>query len=204
MRREMIIFGTGIFVAAASLSGCASQPKVTRTEVKKTIDLSGRWNDTDSRLVAEEMIKDCLDRSWFNTFYQKNNHQPVMIVGTVMNRSSEHINSQLFIENLERDLLNSGKVIFVTSHQERQEIRDERNDQHAGETETSTVKPKGKETGADFMLQGSVNSVIDEIKGKYAVLYQVNLELINLTNNQKVWIGQKDIKKFVERSQYTF
>jgi len=200
----MIIFGTGIFVASASLSGCASQPKVTRTEVKKTIDLSGRWNDTDSRLVAEEMIKDCLDRSWFNTFYQKNNRQPVVIVGTVMNRSSEHINSQLFIENLEKDLLNSGKVIFVTSHQERQEIRDERSDQHAGETEPSTVKPKGKETGADFMLQGSVNSVTDEIKGKYAVLYQVNLELINLTNNQKVWIGQKDIKKVVERSQYTF
>lgn len=203
MRREIIIFFTGIF-ALASLNGCASQPKVTRTEVKKTIDLSGRWNDTDSRLVAEEMIKDCLDRSWFNAFYQKNNRQPVVIVGTVMNRSSEHINSQLFIENLERDLLNSGKVVFVTSHQERQEIRDERSDQHTGETEPSTVKPKGKETGADFMLQGSVNSVVDEIKGKYAILYQVNLELIDLTNNQKVWIGQKDIKKVVERSQYIF
>ena len=203
MRRE-IIFLTGILVAAAGLSGCASQPKVTRTDVGKTIDLSGRWNDTDSRLVAEEMIKDCLDRSWFNIFQGRNNRQPVVIVGTVMNRSSEHINSQVFIEDLEKNLLNSGKVIFVASHPERQEIRDERTDQRAGETEPSTVKPKGKETGADFMLQGSVNSVKDEIKGKYAILYQVNLELIDLTNNQKVWIGQKDIKKVVERPQVTF
>ena len=204
MRREAIIFLTGIFIAVAGFSGCASQPKVTRTAVEKTIDLSGRWNDTDSRLVAEEMIKDCLDRPWFNTFHEKSNHEPVVIVGTVMNRSSEHINAQLFIEDLEKNLLNSGKVIFVASHPERQEIREERNDQHTGETERATVKPKGKETGADFMLQGSINSVKDEIKGKYVILYQVNLELINLTNNQKVWIGQKDIKKVVERPQVTF
>ena len=204
MRREAFIFLMGMLVAAASLSGCASQPKVTRTEVGKIIDLSGRWNDIDSRLVAEEMIKDCLDRSWFNVFQGKNNRQPVVIVGTVMNRSSEHINSQVFIEDLERNLLNSGKVIFVASHPERQEIRDERTDQHAGETEPSTAKPKGKETGADFMLQGSINSVKDEIKGKYAIFYQVNLELLDLASNQKVWIGQKDIKKVVERPQVTF
>lgn len=204
MRREWILFLGGMLAVTANLNGCASQPKVTRTEVQKIIDLSGRWNDTDSRLVAEEMIKDCLDRPWFNTFHQKNNRQPVVIVGTVMNRSSEHINSQVFIEDLEKDLLNSDKVIFVASHQERQEIREERNDQHTGETEPSTAKPKRKETGADFMLQGSINSIKDGIKGKYAILYQVNLELIDLINNRKVWIGQKNIKKVVERSQYTF
>lgn len=201
MRREWLLFLGGLLVVMANLNGCASQPKVTRIEVQKIIDLSGRWNDTDSRLVAEEMIKDCLDRPWFSIFQGKNNREPVVIVGTVMNRSSEHINSQVFIEDLERSLLNSGKVNFVAGHQEREEIRNERDDQHAGETDPSTVKPKGKETGADFMLQGSINSIKDEIKGKYAILYQVNLELIDLTNNRKVWIGQKNIKKLVERSQ---
>jgi hypothetical protein len=48
-------------IAAALILGCAG-PKVKRTEVDETIDLSGRWNDTDSRLVAEEMIQDCLSR----------------------------------------------------------------------------------------------------------------------------------------------
>ncbi len=194
----------GIFLSAITFYGCSSAPKVTRTEIEKTIDLSGRWNDTDSRLVAEEMIRDCLGRVWINKFNEKSRRDPVVIIGTVVNRSSEHINSQLFIKDLERTLLNSGKVVFVANRQERGDIRDERTDQQSGETDPSTIKPKGKETGADFMVQGSINSVKDEIKGKYEMLYQVNLELVDLTNNQKIWIGQKEIKKLVERSQYSF
>ena len=205
MNRILFTLMVGLFLSAITFCGCSSTPKVTRTDVEKTIDLSGRWNDTDARLVAEEMIKDCLGRPWINKFNEKISRNPVVIVGTVVNRSSEHINSQLFISELEKNLLNSGKVTFVTDRQERNDVRDERNDQQSsGETDPATIKPKGKETGADFMIQGSVNSVVDEIKGKFAVLYQVNLELIDLTNNQKVWIGQKEIKKLVERSQYSF
>ena len=54
------------------------------------------------------------------------------------------------------------------------------------------------------MLQGSINTIKDEIKGKYVILYQVNLELIELESNLKAWIGQKEIKKYVKRSRFTF
>lgn len=184
--------------------GCSSAPKVVRTDVERVVDLSGRWNDTDSRMVAEEMIQDSMGRPWINKFNEVHgDRKPVVIVGTVINRSSEHINAHLFIKDLERELLNCNKVDFVASRQERVDVRDERDDQQLGETEPSTINPKRHETGADFILQGSINSVKDETKGKYVVLYQVNLELIDLTNNQKVWIGQKEIKKIVSKSKYS-
>ena len=203
MNKNLVI-SIGLVVALGFLGGCARQPKVTRTPVKRMIDLSGRWNDSDSQMVSKEMINDCLERTWLERFNEKNSRKPVVIVAAVTNRSSEHINAQVFIKDLERTLLNSGRITFVANRQERQDIRDERNDQQtAGETNPDTINPKGQETGADFMLQGSINSVKDEIKGKYVILYQVNLELIDLTNNQKVWIGQKDIKKLVKRAQYS-
>ncbi len=37
-------------------TGCGSGPKVIRKDVDTTIDLSGRWNDADSRMVSEAMI----------------------------------------------------------------------------------------------------------------------------------------------------
>jgi len=191
----------GLIVVLGLVSGCGRGVK--RYGVDKTIDLSGRWNDTDSRLVAEEMIKDCLMRPWINRFDEKNDREPVVIVGTVVNRSHEHINSQVFTKDLEMTLLNSGQVKFVASKKERQEVRDERDSQQKGYTDEETIKATGLETGADFMLKGSINSVKDEIKGKYVILYQVNLELIDLTNNQKVWIGQKEIKKFVKKGKFT-
>jgi hypothetical protein len=53
------------------------------------------------------------------------------------------------------------------------------------------------------MLQGTVNSVKDETKGQYAILFQVNLELVNLSSNEKAWIGQKKIKKLVKNPRYS-
>ena len=196
MRKERIL-GV-VFCAFWMLCGCASV-KVTRTDVDKKVDLSGNWNDTDSRLVAEEMIKDCFSRQWLDRFSRSQNKLPVVIVGTIKNRTSEHIDSQLFTSDLEKNLINSDKVLFVAAKDSRVELREERQDQ-AENASKSTAKPSRVETGADFMLQGSINSIKDEIRGKYVILYQVNLELVNLTTNEKAWIGQKKIKKVVAKS----
>ena len=182
-------------------AGCGRT--VERIDTAKVVDLSGYWNDTDSRLTAKEMIDDCLNRPWLTVFKVENKKEPVIIVGTVLNRTSEHIDSMVFTKDLERELINSGLVKFVASRDERNEVRNEREDM-IDNALSETVKAKGKETGSDFMLKGTINCVKDEIKGKYAVLYQVNLELIDMRNNEKVWIGQKEIKKFVKSGKIKF
>ncbi len=183
--------------------GCAGT-RVKRVDVKETIDLSGRWNDTDSRLVAEEMIQDGLHRPWVDAFYERRKRPPVVIVGPVVNRTEEHINTEVFTKDLERSLLNSGRVKLVASAGERGALREERTAQNTeGQTAAETVKAMGRELGADLMLIGSVNSVKDETKGRYVILYQANLELIDLETNEKVWVGQKYIKKVVRRPSFS-
>ncbi len=184
------------------LAGCASL-KVDRVDVDKTVDLSGRWNDTDSRLVSEEMINDVLSRPWIDRFRAGRRNNPVVIVGSVRNRSDEHINTRTFVKDLERALINSGDVEFVAGSVERQEIREERKDQAAHASE-ATAKDEGEEFGADFMLQGAINTISDRIEGKEVKYYQVNLELIDIQSHRKVWIGEKKIKKLVKRSRFGF
>ena len=120
-------------VILAALSACGQQ--VTRVESDSVIDLSGNWNDTDSRLVADEMIQDALSRSWLSRFNREQGKPPTVIVGDVRNLSHEHINTRTFIADMERALINSGEVDFVASSEEREEIRYERKDQdlHASE-----------------------------------------------------------------------
>lgn len=199
LQRKLVVLLLVFLVAA-----CAG-PSVRRTEVDETIDLSGKWNDTDSRLVAEEMILDCLERPWLQRYEASHRGKaPTVIVATVKNRSHEHINTQVFIKDLERALINSGRVAFVASKDERVELREEKADQQYGFTSRETQKSISREVGADYMLQGSINTIKDEIKGKYVILYQVNLELIELETHLKKWIGQKEIKKYVKRSRFTF
>jgi uncharacterized protein (TIGR02722 family) len=190
-----------VFLAAAPLAGCSST-SVKRVDVEETIDYSGRWNDSDSRLVSEEMIADVLNRPWVGEFRSSHRGQdPVVIVGAVRNRSDEHINTRTFVKDLERSLINSGEIDFVASFGEREEIREERLDQAAHASE-KTAKEEGREIGADFMLQGSINTIVDRVEGKQVKFYQVNLELINIETHRKVWIGEKKIKKVVKQSRF--
>ncbi|MEE4111232.1 MAG: penicillin-binding protein activator LpoB [Desulfobacteraceae bacterium] len=191
-----------VLAAGLILAGCASV-KVDRMDVDEAVDLSGRWNDTDSRLVSEEMISDALSRPWIDRYRAGKRNNPVVIVGSVRNRSDEHINTQTFVKDLERALINSGEVEFVASSGQRGEVREERKDQAANASE-ATAKAEGEELGADFMLQGSINTISDRVEGKEVKYYQVNLELIDIQSQRKAWIGEKKIKKLVNRSRFGF
>ncbi|MFP4267873.1 MAG: penicillin-binding protein activator LpoB, partial [Spirochaetaceae bacterium] len=158
------------------------------------------WNDTDSRLVSEEMVQDLMNRPWLNNFRSAEGRAPVLMVGAIRNRSSEHIDTSTFIKDIERELVNSGMVKFVAASDQREQIREERLDQQT-QASRETIKRLGEETGADFMLQGNISSTTDAVEGRRVVAYQVSMELINIETNEKVWIGSKEIKKYIEQKK---
>lgn len=190
-----------LMILALTVGGCSTA--VTRMDTAEVKDLSGAWNDTDSQMVAAEMMQDVLSRDWIVEFKGEQKRKPAVIVGEVRNLSHEHISVSTFVQELQRNMINSGKVKFVASSTEREEIRGERTDQdiHASE---ATRKAMGKEKGADFMLKGTINTIIDASGKDQLRYYQVNLTLISLVDNEIVWNGEKKIKKFVARSNLRF
>ena len=190
-----------ILIGIIVFSGCSSSKQVTRVEADTTIDLSGRWNDTDSRMVADEIIADCLNHPWINDHGMSTGGKPVVIVGGIRNKSMEHIPVATFITDIERAFINTGKVRTVSSSSERSEIREERADQ--GEfAAIETIKRMGRELGADYMMTGEINTIEDREGGDQVVFYQTDLTLTNIETNEKIWIGQKKIKKFIGRDKF--
>ena len=182
------------------LFGCATPSRtVSRITSDTQTDLSGRWNDTDARLTAEAMISDVLSRSWLRQFLLANARVPVVVVGDVRNLSSEHIDTIPFISDIERELINSGEVRFVAGDEVRTQIRAERLDQQTQARE-DTIARLGAEIGADYLLRGLISSTVDAVDGLRAVAYKITLELISIETNEKVWIGDKEIKKLIEQS----
>ncbi|HKP00581.1 MAG TPA: penicillin-binding protein activator LpoB [Nitrospiraceae bacterium] len=190
-------------MAVLLLVGCAQETRITRVESEVVTDLSGRWNDTDSRMVAESMVKEALEYSWLNNFSSSKHRQPVVVVGTIQNSSHEHINVNTFVADLERELTNSQKVTFVAGKSDREELRTERKEQ-AMYAREDTQKAPGREIGADYMMKGSIATILDEAGGTKAVFYQVDLQMVDLESNAKVWFGQKKIKKVVEKKRSIF
>jgi uncharacterized protein (TIGR02722 family) len=180
------------------LAGCGTQ--VERVDVKEVHDLSGAWNDTDSRLVSEEMIEDMVSRAWLTDYTTRYHNKPAVIVGTIRNLSHEHINVNTFVNDIQKAMINTGRITFVASSVERGEIREERKDQDLNARE-DTRKAMGQELGADFMLKGTINTIVDVDGDDQVRYYQVDLNLISLRDNTIVWLGQKKIKKLVSNAK---
>ena len=186
--------------AALIFSSCASN-NVSRVSSETVTDLSGYWNDTDVRLVAGEIIDGCLASPRIAQYpSQHGGKLPVVIVGSYRNKSDEHIDTEILIKKLEAALVNSGKVEFVASSAERNELRAELIDQQTNASE-STAKSLGNETGADFMLQGSVKTIVDSDGKTMARSYFVTTEMIDIETNKKIWMDDNSsIKKVIKRS----
>jgi len=202
-QRNLWIKPAVLMCLLVGLGACGGETRVTRIDAGVVTDLSGRWNDTDSRMVAESMVKEALEYPWLNTFSQSKRRQPVVVVGTVLNSSHEHINVHTFVTDLERELTNSQKVTFVAGKNERDEVRSERKEQ-AMYAREDTQKAPGKEIGADYIMKGTIATILDEADGTKAMFYQVDLQMVDLESNAKVWFGQKKIKKVIEKKRTIF
>ena len=136
MRKLFAILALG---CSLCMVACSSGGKtVTRVDEISTTDLSGKWNDTDSRLVADEMISGCLGSTKIEKVIGEMGRTPTVVIGKVRNKSHEHISVETFIKDMERALLNSGAVDFVANSAERAELREEVRDQQGNATEETS------------------------------------------------------------------
>ena len=185
-----------VSVALIALAGCGGK-QVTRVDVEEQYDLSGNWNDTDSQLVAAALVTQITSSSWIEDFRAENGQKPRVIVGNIRNKTAEHIPVKTFIADVEREFINGNRVKVAATSEEREQIRTERADQQEFSSQ-ETMAQWGREKGADFMLIGEMNQIVDQEKGDAIKYYQVDCYLVDLEDNTKVWTGYEKIKKLVE------
>jgi PBP1b-binding outer membrane lipoprotein LpoB len=193
----------GLFIVLVLLASCSSAPKVSRVPATAQTDLSGYWNDTDVRIVCEALISDCLNSPRVAQAIAANGgRRPVVIVGSFRNESAEHIDTAIISSTMEVTIFNSGKLDFVAGGSTRLELREERQDQQANASE-STASALANETGADFLLTGTVRTIIDRAANQTVRTYFVFAEMTDIETNARMWMAQNsEIKKVIVQPRY--
>ncbi|MDR0456962.1 MAG: penicillin-binding protein activator LpoB [Treponema sp.] len=195
MRKILVVLGVFLFL----LSSCSSSPTVSRVDASTQTDISGYWNDTDVRIVCQSLIDDCLNSARVDQAIKAKRKTPTVIVGRFKNESSEHIDTSIISSIMEQTIFNSGKLDFVAGGSTRDDLRAERQDQQSNASETSAAA-LANETGADFMLTGSVKAMVERAGNQTIRTYFVSAEMTNIETNARMWIGQNsEIKKIIVR-----
>ncbi|WP_296015022.1 penicillin-binding protein activator LpoB [uncultured Treponema sp.] len=193
------------FLFAAVFSGlmmvsCGST-KVSRVDADEVIDLDGYWNESDVRIVCDSLIEECINSPRIAKFEGQQGHAPVVIIDSIRNQSSEHIDTSIVEKKFQTAIINSGVMEFVSSSTERQALREEKADQ-ADHSTYDTAKEMDQETGADFMLKGSVKTIVQSADDKTVRTYYVYAELHDIKTNKIVWMAENDsIKKVIKRQK---
>lgn len=196
------------------LPGCYARPRskavtVTRIDERSTQDLSGHWNNNDSRIVADKIGQEM--QTWCaNTFTQyqlKANRKPYLIIQKVRNRTMEHIDTSVFMQEIQRALLQAGNVSFVADARERHQLDSERRYQDMNASEESR-KEKGSEIGADFAISGEITAEedrsVDRRVGTVETVYRITIKVSDILTNEIVWSGGTTIAKRVQRAKSTW
>ncbi|MDR0731402.1 MAG: penicillin-binding protein activator LpoB [Treponema sp.] len=186
-----------VLFLALLVTACAS---VKRIDSGTVTDLSGHWNDTDVRIVCDSLIKSCLDSPRVAQEAGRLGRNPVFLVGPFRNESDEHIDTSIIADIMELTVFNSGTADFVAGGPVREALRTERQDQQVNASE-ATASRLVNETGADFLLTGSVKTIVDQRGNTRTRTYYVTAELTNIETNVRLWMDQdSSIKKQIKSS----
>lgn len=201
LTRPIIVASLALIAVAGvgGVGGCHPQRDVTRVDPNTVIDLDYRFSADDARFTYQAMVNDAMYRTWIDRWYQGHaGAKPVVVIGPVKNETQDYINTKLFTDNWQRELLNADRVRFVAGKEQRPDIREERAQGQEWNT-PETRKQMRAELGADLILAGAISDNKQRsLDGKTMVtVYSINLTLTNLESNEILWNHSFEIKKLV-------
>lgn len=174
------------------LFGCAEKAfvKGNYDDVNKENLLNDQWSETDMQKAVAELVGNILKHPTIANA----NKPPVVMVTGLQNKTSEHIDTQSIMDMVRVELMNGGKVAFIDK-EARQDISDEYNYQNSGMVGAETKKGPGGQIGADFIINGRMDSIVQEVGKDKSVYYKLTLNLTNLKSSMIAWSGYKQIRK---------
>ena len=200
MRRRYHMQSSLLMSMALLMSFGCTTFKGEYADPKSVEIIDDKWNETDSRIVAEKTIQKMLAQAWIKRYKTQTKQRPIVVVGDIENRTDEHIDTQSLVSYISDELINSGSVRFVDGEARAQILTEMRHQTESGEVAKHSAKRRGQQIGADFLLLGFVSSTVQVQKKLKLVTYQIQFRLTDLESAEIVWSTKELIKKRFRRA----
>lgn len=186
-----------VLVLALGLAGCGPRAFVRGgydENVESENLMTDRWSETDMQKVVKDLVSSAVRTDTVINAKRP----PIVMVTKLQNKTSEHIDTQSITDMITVELSSSGKVQFVDKSA-RDDIAEEYNYQESGMVSRETQKGKGKQVGADLILNGRIDSIVQEVGKDKSVYYKITLNMTNLSTGLIVWTDHKQIRKLYKK-----
>lgn len=152
--------------------------------------LTDKWSESD----MQKAVKDLVESATKHPSIANAKRPPIVMVTRLQNKTSEHIDTQSITDMFQVELMRSGRVTFIDKAA-REDMAEEYDYQAAGTTERESQKAKGGQVGADFIMNGRLDSIVQEAGSDKKIYYKLTMNLTNLKTGLIQWTDHKEIRK---------
>jgi penicillin-binding protein activator len=188
---------------AGLLAACGGPRAFTRGtyEDPNTIEmLSDQFNENDLQLIAKKMVSSLAGSP---RFAQPGQQLPVVLVGRLKNKTSEHIDMASLGDKIQTGLAQTGRFALLDKAA-REDLAEEYEYQQSGYVRPDQAKGPGEQASADYVMTGEISSIIQQVGNDKLVYYKMTAKLNNVRTGLVEWTDEKEIRKKFELKPVTW
>ncbi len=197
--RALFPIGVVAFAVAGIFSLTSCGPKAfTKGDYDSNVENENNLNDLFSETDMQKMVHKLVTSLSASRPIQKAQKPPVVIVTKLENKTSEHIDTQSIMDMVKVELSKTGNIAFVDK-EARGDVAAEYEYDNSGMVDKSTAKGPGKQIGADYVLNGRLDQIVQEVGKDKTVYYKMTLNLTNKSTNISEWADHDQIRKIYKK-----
>ncbi|HRK06167.1 MAG TPA: penicillin-binding protein activator LpoB [Pseudobdellovibrionaceae bacterium] len=193
MRSSLVVAMAVIALAGSSmLTGCGPKAFVRGEyeDPQEENNLNDLWSETDMQKVVADLVASMINHNEIANAKRP----PLVMITKLQNKTGEVIDTQNVMDMVRVELSRGGRVAFV-NREAREDVAAEYEYQGSGMVSEESKKGKGGQLGADFIIDGRLDSIVQQAGKDKTVYYKVTLQLTNLKTNVIAWTDYKQIRK---------
>jgi uncharacterized protein (TIGR02722 family) len=160
--------------------------------------LDDRFSENDMQLIAKKMIQ-----SMAGSNISGRNGTPVVMIGKMRNRTSEHIDMTMLSNKVRTQLIQNGRFRFADVVN-RRDIAEEYEYQQSGYVDPDQASGPGNQTGAEYLLTGTLTANVQQVGKDKLIYYKATFQLTNLLTSEIAWTDEKEIRKAYKKRHIGF
>lgn len=180
-----------LVLAALIMAGCSTSIKYD--DPTSTRNLSTDFGASDLQQVAEAMVDSMLV---FPPIVEiTSQKRPILLVGTVKNKTAQHIDTESITDSIRTKLIRSGKFRFIDRTTDDAAIAELKIQNDSGLVDPATAQKFGKQLGAQYLLTSNLSEIQQSAGRQTDVYYKFTMNLKNLETGILEWADEKEIRK---------
>lgn len=183
----IVLLGFSLVIQAC---GPRAFTKGQYSDPEEVVLLDDKFNENDMQLMANKLVDSLIE---FDKIKNADS-RPVVMVGRVKNRTSEHIDMKMLTDKIRTALIRSGRFTF-SDKEAREELAEEYEYQGSRFVDPKTATGPGKQVGVNYLITGDLSSNVQEVGKDKVVYYKLNLNLIDVSTNLIQWADEREVRK---------